>query len=287
VRPLILAALATMALAAPPARAACPDTAAVARLAMAMIERRPAQGFGPGLTLEDGRCAQGKLVATLSQPWGDTVGYKLGLTNPAIQQRFGLSRPLVGWLYYGTLRERSGAEMRADFAAVPLVESDLLVRVGGESLHEAGRDHLAILRNLDRVIPFIELPDLVFARDAHIDAPNILAINIGARFGVMGEPIPVEATEEFARSLGTMTVILRDDQRELARAPGSTLLGHPLNAVAFLAEELAREGRRLRPGEYISLGSFSPMLPVQAGRTYTARYEGLLPEPVEISVRMR
>jgi 2-keto-4-pentenoate hydratase len=38
---------------------------------------------------------------------------------------------------------------------------------------------------------------------------------------------------------------------------------------------LAREGRPLRQGDIISLGSFSPPQPVLAGQVWTARYEGL------------
>jgi len=73
----------------------------------------------------------------------------------------------------------------------------------------------------------------------------------------------------------------------LARAPGSALLGHPLNALAWLVQDLRAQGRRLRAGEHVSLGGFSPALPVQAGRTYTATYEGLVATPVSVTVRIR
>jgi len=87
--------------------------------------------------------------------------------------------------------------------------------------------------------------------------------------------------------LAAMTVTLSDDTRELARAPGSALLGHPLNALAWLVADLRAQGRRLRAGEHVSLGGFSPALPVQAGRSYTATYSGLGAQPISVTVRIR
>ncbi len=273
---------------ASPARAACPDIPAVARLAAAIIERRPVEPYPAGMTMAEAACAQARLVDTLAQPWGDAVGYKVGLTNAAAQARFGVPHPVRGTIFHGTLRATGTAErpaeIPADFGVVPSVESDLLVRVASDNINEAGSDHVAILRTIDLVIPFIEMPDLVMPAE-RLNGPMLVAINVGARLGVMGEPIPARATADFAARLGTMTVTLAMDGRQLARAPGSALLGHPLNVIPWLVEDLRREGRRLRVGDYVSLGGFSPALPTEAGRTVTATYEGLLDRPVTVAVR--
>ena len=62
---------------------------------------------------------------------------------------------------------------------------------------------------------------------------------------------------------------------ELARGKGSDIFEHPLNAVVWLAGALAREGLAMKPGELISLGSFSPLLPPRPGATVSATYQGL------------
>jgi 2-keto-4-pentenoate hydratase len=277
----------TASLLALPAAAACPDVPTTARLAEAIILRQPAPLPAPGMSLADAVCARDRLVAVLAQPWGDQVGWKVGLTNPAAQQRFGVPHPVAGAIFHGTLRAASPAEFPADFGIAPAVESDLLVRIRDEGVNEAGADPVALLRHLDQVIPFIELPDLVFTGQVPWSGPLLLAINVGARFGVLGTPIEPRATEDFARALASMTVTLRDDTRELSRAPGSALLGHPLAALAWLVQDLKAQGRRLRAGDYVSLGGFSPALPAQAGRVYTATYEGLAAEPVSVTVRIR
>ena len=280
---------ATAVLAAPlAAMAACPEGAEVARLAGDILAGRPAQGYGPSLSMEDALCAREKLVPLLAEHHGAPVGYKVGLTNAAAQARFGVPHPIRGTIFQATIRARgtagSPAEVPAAFGALPNVESDLLVRVRDEGINDVGNDHVAILRHLDQVIPFIEMPDLVLA-PGQMNGPNLVAINVGARLGVLGDAIPAEATPDFAARLGSMSVTLATDQKELSRAPGTALLGHPLNVIPWLVEDLKRDGRRLRAGDIVSLGGFSPALPTEAGRTVTATYEGLAAQPLTVSVR--
>ncbi|MDB5415781.1 MAG: hypothetical protein JWR10_4116 [Rubritepida sp.] len=282
-RKTLLAAAAALSIASP-AFAACPPEAAIEALSRALVANTASPPFTGMENLADGQCAQDMLVPILARQWGRPVGYKVGLTNPAAQQRFGVSHPVTGTIYESTVRMRSGGEVPAQFGAVPNIEADLIVRVRDEAINQA-RTHLDVLRNIDLVIPFIEMPDL--ALSSGMDGPNLLAINVGARLGVVGEGIPVQVSEEFAARLASMTVVLADDQHEIARAPGTALLGHPLNVIPWLAEDLARRGERMRVGQLISLGGFSPAVRAEAGRTYTVRYEGLLGEPVSVSVRTR
>lgn len=270
-----------------PARAACPSDATMAAFADNILANRTS-GLIEGMSsLEDGFCAQRKLVDLLSRHWGKPVGYKVGLTAAPAQQMFGVNHPVRGVIFESTVRMRSGAELPAAFGAAPAIEADFLLRVRDAAINDAGRDHLAILRALDVAIPYIELPDTFIA--GKLDAPNLLAMNVAARLGVLGEPIPVEATQAFADRLAGMTVTLTDDTgREMARTPGRAVLGHPLNVVAYLVEDLAKEGRKLQPGDLLSVAGYSPPLPVAAGRLYTLRYEGLTTgAPATVTVRLK
>lgn len=283
-RRLLLASL----LALPPAvaEADCPDAATVGRVAEALLENRPSPAFTGMTSLADGFCAQDLMVSVLRESWGRPVGYKVGLTSAPVQQRFGVNHPVRGVLMESSVSLRDGATVPARFGAVPVIESDFLVRVRDAGISQAGRDRLEILRHLDAVIPYIELPDLVLS--GGFDGPNLLAINVGARLGVVGTPIPVEPTQDFVDRLGSMTVTMVDDRgQERARAQGTAALGHPLDVVAFLVEDLARAGLRLEAGQVISVAGYSPTLPLEAGRTYTVRYDGLVAQPVSVSVRTR
>lgn len=282
-----LAVVVSLALASPlavvisPARAACPSDEAVAALAAKVTAREPAESYGPGLTVADGLCAQEKLVAKLKPALGDAVGYKAGLTNEAVQKRFGVPHPVRGTLLAKMIL-KDGATVPAAFGAAPLFESDLIMTVKDPGIHGA-KGHVEILKHLDAVVPFLELPDLVLQKGAHMDGGVLTAINVGARLGVVGTPVPVRATQDFADRLAKMTVVLTDDTgREIAKSPGTAILGHPLDAVAWLVADLGRAGITLKAGDMLSLGSFSPLSPPAAGRTVTARYEGLTDKPVEV-----
>ena len=78
------------------------------------------------------------------------------------------------------------------------------------------------------------------------------------------------------KALADMNVSLTDGAgARLGGGKGSDILEHPLNAVVWLAGALAQEGLAMQPGDLISLGSFSPLLPPKSGLSVTATYEGL------------
>ena len=53
-----------------------------------------------------------------------------------------------------------------------------------------------------------------------------------------------------------------------------------------LIDDLRRSGIRLKAGDVLSLGTFSPPLPARAAASLTVRYVGLPGDP-EVAVRFR
>lgn len=211
------------------------------------------------------------------------AGYKAGLTSAAAQARFRTDRPLLGLLFPSMILP-SGSIVEATYGARPVWEADLLLVVGDESINEA-RDRDEALRALRGFRPFIELPDLVYARDASIDAAMLQRINVGARLGVAGEERPMPA--DAASSLAAMRVVALDGTGAvLAEGKGSDVLGHPLDVALWVRNRLKAHGSRLRPGDVISVGSFTPLTPPKPGQTIRVRYEGLAGDP-EVSVSFR
>jgi 2-keto-4-pentenoate hydratase len=268
-----------------PAGAACPSHEQVSAIVRAWEALEPVRGLTTELSMRDAECGQRRLVQKLELALGPVVGYKAGLTNPAVQRRFGVTAPLRGALLQRMLLPE-GEEVPARFGARPVFEADLIVVVRDSGIHRA-RTYVEALKSLSRVVPFIELPDLLVAESEKLTAPLIVFINVGARLGILGKGIPVEATEEFAARLASMRVRVTDqDDKELAAASGSAILGHPLNAVLWLAQDLERSGIELKAGDSLSLGSFAAPMPPRPGLAVTVHYEGLPGEP-RVSVRFR
>jgi 2-keto-4-pentenoate hydratase len=274
-----LLAAGALALAGAPA-AACLSDAQVAALFDAYSSSVPAPN-PEGLDKAAGECTRAKFNAMLRVQLGDPIGYKAGLTNPAVQKRFNHDSPVWGTLYPQMLLD-DGAKVPAHFGARPLFEADLLVRVSSAAINQA-RTPADVLAAIDQVIPFIELPDLVVQAPPRLNGAAITAINVGARLGVTGKPIPVPATRaerfQMLDGLRDMTVIISGDGTELARGKGSDVLEHPLNAVVWLVQDMAREKLALKPGDLVSLGSFSPLLPPKPGLAVSVQYLGLPGQP--------
>jgi 2-keto-4-pentenoate hydratase len=107
---------------------------------------------------------------------------------------------------------------------------------------------------------------------------------------VTGRPIAVPVTRgeryQLLDALGRMTVIVKADGVEVDRGKGSDVLDHPLNAVVWLAQDLRRHGLAMKPGDVISLGSFSRLMPPKAGQKVEVEYWGL-PEARSVSVSFK
>jgi 2-keto-4-pentenoate hydratase len=267
------------------AHAVCPSYERVNTILRFMEAREPMRGLRADLSMRDGECGRRRLVERLESSDNRIVGYKAGLTNAKIQAQFGVSSPVRGVLLEKMLLA-DGADVPADFGARPVFEADLMVVVKDAAIHKA-KTHLDVLRSLSRVVPFIELPDLVVAEGEKLSAPLIVSLNAGARLGVVGKGIPVEPTERFAAVLAAMRVVVTDQNgRELASGKGAAILDHPLNAVQWLVQDLEKSRITLRPGDLLSLGSFTAPLTPRPGLAVTVRYEGLPGNPA-VSVRFK
>ncbi len=270
------------------AQAACMSDAEVSALLASYTAKTPAAN-PEGLTEADGDCSRNKLTALMEKSGAKLVGYKAGLTNPAVQKRFGADKPVWGKLYENMLL-KDGATVDAAFGARALFEADMLVRVSSEAINSA-KTPMDVLNAIDQIIPFNELPDLVVQAPHRLKGAAISAINVGARLGVLGQTIAVPSMRaeryQMLDALRDMQVTMVDGAgAALGGGKGSDILEHPLNAVVWLAQALAKDGQSMKVGQLISLGSFSPLVPTKAGMTVTVSY-ALLPgaKPVKVSFR--
>lgn len=264
---------------APAAHAACPTDLEAAAVAAAIVARQPITAAAAEMSMEDGLCGRDKVVRYLAQTYGEAVGYKAGLTNPAVQKRFNYNAPLRGTLFRSMLVD-DGAEVPAAFGARPVFEADLVVEVGNPVGLARATTPGEALRHIKSVRPFIELPDLMVDDPSKLGGPMLAMINVGARLGVLGKPVAAKHDKALAEALALMTVSLTDGAGTVIDSgKGSATLGNPLNAAIWLAQDLARAGTPLKRGDLLSLGSFSKLRPPQPGLVVTARYEGLPGNP--------
>ncbi len=233
------------------------------------------------MTMADGACHQDKLLALMAETHGDVVGYKAAATSPGAQKQLGLDGPVLGVLFEDMVL-KDGATVPVSAGARMIFELDLLARVGDPALADATTREEA-LAGIDAFLPFIELGDLMTPKGVTVTGPLLQAMNAGGRLGVAGAPISTEGMT--VESLETASGVLSGNGTVLAEAPATSLLGHPLDAVLWIAKTTKARGMALKKGDVLSLGSMGRFQTATPGAV-TAEYTGFGPEKASVSVTL-
>ena len=197
-----------------------------------------------------------------------TVGWKIGATAREVQAKIGLTHPFFGRVFAGTLRE-SGAALPAGNGH-NILEAELAVRLARDC---PGQDHgvETIAEAVEAVRLCIEINRPSFRSPFAMRGLDVIADN-GSNAGlVLGRDVPAWR----ARDLATIAVVFRINGEERARGTGAAAMGHPLAALAWLANERARLGAPLRAGEIIATGSLMGFVAANPGDAAVAEFPGI------------
>jgi 2-keto-4-pentenoate hydratase len=182
------------------------------------------------------------------------LGFKIGATTQQMQEYLGLSGPAAGFVPRESLQP-DGATLRfADFLNVG-VECEVGVRLGrdlppGPCTREQAADAVA------EVHPAIEVVEKRYPADlATLGTPTLIADQVFHAAALMGAPV----SDWRALDLGAARGELRVNGTAKASGHGRDLLGHPFEALAWLAGSGAAEVfGGLRSGQMVWLGSVTP-----------------------------
>ena len=209
------------------------------------VDERIAAGMRDQLTLRRERLARGE------RP----LGWKVGFGSPAAALRFGLDRPLVGFLTdRGLLAD--GASVDVGAWSNPLLEPEIAVHLGRDLERGATRDDvIGAIRGLSAAI---ELAD---ADPSPTDVRAILAGNIFHRHVVLGR---VDETRRTACGFGGR--VLRDGSEIASTDDPAALTGELVEVVRLSGELLEACGEGLRAGDVVITGSVVAPVPVAPGQ---------------------
>jgi 2-keto-4-pentenoate hydratase len=254
----------------------------VRQLADDYLAKRPTTAISSDISMAEALRIQEQFIDKLVPQLGKPVGYKVGLVTKEAQEKSGVTSPIRGVLLEKMIL-RDHAEVKINYGVRPLVEADLVVVVRDRAINNAASP-LDVLRSLKEIVAFIELPDVI-AANQRVTGPLLTAVNVGARYGVLGQRVQVKPTWAFVEALEKMQINLVDGTgKEQGKAGGAMILEHPINAILWLIEDLQKDGKELRPGDLLSLGSVKAITP-EPGQTYTVKYEGLPGGPISVSVK--
>jgi 2-oxo-3-hexenedioate decarboxylase/2-keto-4-pentenoate hydratase len=203
--------------------------------------------------------------------YGQLGGHKIGCTTPVMQRFLNIPNPCAGGVFAPTVRDGQGEFRHADFLHVG-VECEIAVRLARD-LPAAGApyDRASAGAAVDACMAAIEVVDDRYEDYRTLDTPTLIADDFFNAACVLGAPLAAWRTLDLAGLRGGMTI----NRAEVGSGSGGDILGHPLEALAWLADALAARGRCLEAGAFVLLGSVVETRWVEQGDRVEVEIEGL------------
>ncbi len=196
------------------------------------------------------------------------VGAKIGLTNPAVQEVFGVFQPDFGVLF-ADMEVPEGDTVDLARLLQPRVEAEIAF-VLKDDLPYKETTSVDVMRAVDYLLPAIEIVDSRIS-NWDISIVDTVADNASSGLYVLGTR-PTALGDVDLRLCG---MVLEHQGEPVSVGAGAACLGNPLNAVTWLARTQARMGTPLRAGDVVLSGALGPMVTVTPGARYEARISGL------------
>ncbi|AWS43383.1 2-keto-4-pentenoate hydratase [Streptosporangium sp. 'caverna'] len=196
------------------------------------------------------------------------VGVKLGLTSRAKQERMNISSPLVAWLTDAMVLP-AGAPVPGARLIHPRVEPEIVFLMR-ERLAGPGVTAAQALAAVDRVYAGAEVIDSRY-RDFRFTLPDVVADNASSGAFLVGavglRPEQLDLTLE--------AVLVEVDGRVVDSATGAAVQGNPAEALALAANDLARRGLAIEPGQLVLTGGMTDAVPAPAGARIAFHFSSL------------
>ncbi|MBN9429295.1 MAG: 2-oxo-3-hexenedioate decarboxylase [Burkholderiales bacterium] len=222
----------------------------------------------PQMDWDDAYAIQDELRRRKEARGHRTAGLKAGLTSFAKMKQMGVDVPVFGFVS-DYMSRPDGGEIRTSELIHPKVEAEICI-VTKAPLRGPGCHVGAVLAATDFVVPAVEIIDSRY-RDFKFDLKSVIADNTSAsRFVVGSRMRSVDALD-----LRTLGVVLEKNGEIVAMAAGAAVLGHPLTAVAMLANHLGQRGQEIPAGTFIMTGGVTEAIAVAAGDHIAVRFQDL------------
>jgi len=183
---------------------------------------------------------------------GGLVGHKIGCTTPVMQAFLNIPNPCAGRIFGHTVIHRSGSIPRSGFVKVG-IECEIAVEIGADLGGDApAHTRESVAEAVRGVMAAIEIVDDRYRDYRTLGVPTLIADDFFDSGCVLGKPVRDWRALDLAGLTGRTTI----NGMEAGRGTGALVMGHPLEALAWLANSRARHQLGpIRAGEFVLLGS--------------------------------
>ncbi|RTQ91847.1 2-keto-4-pentenoate hydratase [Lysinibacillus telephonicus] len=222
----------------------------------------------PDLTVEEAYLVQQELVRTKLEEGRRIVGPKMGLTSKAKMKQMGVEEPIYGYVFDYMLIHNGGKVPFHDLIH-PKVEAEIVFLIG-EDIEGPGITGAQVLAKTQAVLPALEIIDSRY-ENFNFTLPDVVADNASTSRVVFGTTL--KSPEQFELDLVGATLSINGEIKDLGA--GAAVLGHPANAIAMLANMLAKKGEKIRKGDVILSGALTGAVMLNVGDYVSGKFDGL------------
>lgn len=194
-------------------------------------------------------------------------GCKIGLTSKAVQTQLGVDEPDFGTLW-GDLAFLPGDQIPLNVFMQPKVEAEIAMVLGRDLVSDV-LDLPQVISAVEYVLPAVEIVDSAIA-NWDIRLVDTIADNASSGGYVLGDT-PRKLSQVDLRTCG---MVLTREGQMVSHGVGAACLGHPLNAVLWLARKMAEVGSPLRAGSVVLSGALGPMVPCTSAGHFLVEIQG-------------
>lgn len=222
--------------------------------------------------LDDAYTVQERLNALLAERGrGSRSGYKIGCTTPVMQEYMNIHEPSFGEVFEPAVHRNSATLTHSDYVE-PGIEAEIAAQLGADlPAAKAPYTRDSVVDAVEACMASIELVDARYFDYRQLDTPTMVADNFFNAACILADPV----TDWRGIDLGDVQGLVELNGEEVGTGAGSLIMGHPLEALAWLANRLAERGRELKAGEFVTLGSVVPTMWVSPGDRIGVEMSGL------------
>ena len=211
-----------------------------------------------------------RVQAALAELTGDRgIGWKIAATSIAGQRHIGVSGPLAGRLLDSRLKA-NGASISIDSNIMKVAEAEFAFRMGRD-LPSRGKPYTVddVLAASAALHPAIEIPDSRYHDFLSAGEAQLIADFACACWLILGAQAPESwrSTDLAVHKVGAWI-----DGQKVTDGLGSNVLGDPRIALAWIANELSREGMGLKADDIVSTGTCVVPVLISAGQHFDADF---------------
>jgi 2-keto-4-pentenoate hydratase len=204
-------------------------------------------------TLDEAYAIQGEYVGARARALGSVAGYKIALATPAMRQMAGLGEPIAGELLEKSIL-RSPARVRAADYVRLIVEFEIALELA-EDLPAVGAPYTreSVAQAVGAVMAALELADDRNADYSQLGANALMLVadNAWHEGVVLGSSLRDWKSLDLAGLHGVATI----NGETVGEGHGRDVMGHPFEALAWVANNLASRGLGLWRSDVVITGS--------------------------------